>query len=1135
MQTVQIALKKVTSKLLGCYRGGSRKKPARAIRKTVMRSSRNFHARTFFINSLFLLLISGLAYATTVVRPSDDDLIIGARAIVTGRVLSISTRYDDKRDTVFTYITLQVQEAWKAKITSQQIVLKEPGGVYGDHATLFPGVPEFSVDEQVMVYLDTWPDGSLRVHQYFLGKFSLVEDTASGTTAALRAVAGDNVSVVGRATTGTITDRMEVRAYTEMVRSRIASNQILSAIHETRYYTGIPILAYPPEYIPVGNTESSSIEKFALFATSGSPRWFEADKGQPISFKVNTSPGSNPNLPANARPDQIVADVLDAMNALSNVSGSSLRLIMGGTTGSCGLAGNDGNTISFNNCDGYFSPSSGDAGVLAIGGITRFAAHNPRAINRTAFRAVAEADVSFNPYASSAYGNDHCKLQEVLTHELGHAVGIGHSDDSDATMSSSVHFDGRCAGLRENDQNALRGVYPALGTTTSDPAPARTSLLIPRTLNADPSRIAVCDGTPFGSTRLSWSVDNVETFQIRVDSPTGLVLYEGSESTALTGKVVTNGMSFYLLNAANGAVLASTTLNITTSGCPPPDQHRVATNQAGASFVPGRLLVKFRRETTTSRSRQLIAQVSARDAKEIRGTGIHIVELAQGSDAEAVAKAFRLQPEVAFAELDMLIAPSTTPDDPSYPAQWHLPKIGSPAAWATDTGNSNVIIAILDTGVDPNHPDLAPKLVPGWNVYDNNADTHDVYGHGTQVAGAAAATGNNTMGVASVAWGCDIMPIRISDLAGYASLSTVASGLTWAADHGARVANISYAVSDYSSTASAAQYFQSKGGVVTISAGNDGVFDSSPDNPYVLTVSATTNLDNVATFSNTGNNIDLGAPGTMVYTTCNGSAYGYGSGTSFSAPLVAGVAALVLSANPALTPSQVQDILRQSADDKGPAGWDPGYGSGRLNAANAVAMAGNPPPPPPPDTTAPTVSITSPTNGAAVSGVIQILVTASDNVALSLVSSSANGVFLGGYNTVASPYLFYWDTTTAPNGTCPVTATATDGAGNTVTATVSVNVTNAVVDSTAPTIAITSPTNGARVSGNVSVLVSAADNTAVVKVQLYVDGVLTSTSNSAPFTTKWNTGKAGRGTHTVLCKASDAAGNVGTSTITVTK
>src|SRR6185369_4047715 len=116
----------------------------------------------------------------------------------------------------------------------------------------------------------------------------------------------------------------------------------------------------------------------------------------------------------------------------------------------------------------------------------------------------------------------------------------------------------------------------------------------------------------------------------------------------------------------------------------------------------------------------------------------------------------RSQPEVVFAELDRIYEPQTvTPNDPWYANwEWHLKKISAPTAWSTTTGSNSVTIAIIDTGVYASHEDLASKLVSGWNVYSNNSDTSDVYGHGTQVAGAAAAASNNGLGVASVCWGC---------------------------------------------------------------------------------------------------------------------------------------------------------------------------------------------------------------------------------------------------------------------------------------------------------------------------------------------------------------------------------------------
>lgn len=548
-------------------------------------------------------------------------------------------------------------------------------------------------------------------------------------------------------------------------------------------------------------------------------------------------------------------------------------------------------------------------------------------------------------------------------------------------------------------------------------------------------------------------------------------------------------------------------------------------------FVPGRVLVKFRSGMGAVRSHEIIAEAGARDDSEIPGIGVHIVELPASTDEKAFVQALSSRSEVEFAELDRLFAPEAiTPNDPSYPSEWHLPKISGPTAWSTTTGSSSVTIAILDTGCDPTHPDLSSKYVPGWNFYDNNSDTHDVYGHGTGVAGTAAAFSNNGSGVASVAWNCKIMPIRISDLNGYGSISAMANGLTWAADLGVRVANISYRVTTSPTVTSAAQYFQSRGGIVTIAAGNETIFDSTADNPYVLTVSATTSSDTLASWSNTGNNIDLSAPGVNILTTLNGGGYGLWSGTSFSAPIVAGVAALVLSTNPSLTPTQVQDILKQSANDLGAAGWDTSYGWGRVNAANAVAMAQTPPPPPPPvtDTTPPTVSITSPSDSSTVSGTVSIATTASDNVGVASVSLKVDGSLFG--TATATPYTFSWNTTTMSNGTHTLTVTASDAAGNTASASVTVTVYNAG-DTTPPVVNITSPTNGSTASGNVSIQVNVADNIGVVRVDLYVDGVLIANSTTAPFTTKWNARRAASGAHTLQCKAYDAAGNVGTSAI----
>jgi len=544
-------------------------------------------------------------------------------------------------------------------------------------------------------------------------------------------------------------------------------------------------------------------------------------------------------------------------------------------------------------------------------------------------------------------------------------------------------------------------------------------------------------------------------------------------------------------------------------------------------FVPGRVLVKFRANVGLDYARQIVAALGVREDGVLPATGVLVLDLPEQADEAGFANALANRPDVEFAELDRIVKPADVlPNDPWF-VNWegHLRRIQAPTAWSTTVGSSNVVVAILDTGVDANHEDLAGKIVPGWNSYANNSATTDVSGHGTAVAGTAAAASNNGLGVASVCWLCRIMPIRVSDMTGYATYSSIANGLTWAADHGARVANISYVVSDSSTVTSAAQYFQGKGGVVTSSAGNYSTFSNSADNPYVLTVSATDYFDVIYSYSNTGKNIDVAAPGDS-FSTQMGGGYVSTGGTSYSAPIVAGVAALVMSANPSLSADQVQNIVKQSADDLGATGWDPVYGTGRVNAARAVSMAaagGTV------DTIPPTVGFVYPNAGVDVAGAFTVQISASDNTGVSAVELSVDGTSIG--STAISPYAFQWDSRLVANGPHLFSARATDLRGNSSATSITVNVQNLLVDSTPPSVAISSPANGSKVSVNLPVYVNASDNTNVVRVELYADGVLVSASTSAPFTTKWNTKKVSTGAHNLQCRAYDLVGNSGVSQI----
>ncbi len=549
-------------------------------------------------------------------------------------------------------------------------------------------------------------------------------------------------------------------------------------------------------------------------------------------------------------------------------------------------------------------------------------------------------------------------------------------------------------------------------------------------------------------------------------------------------------------------------------------------HSAPADVVPGRILVKPRSRMNESDLQRLFGRHGARQHAAIHRLNVRILHVPDARRA-AVLYALNHNPDIEFAEPDAIVAPDFIPNDPWYPSEWHLPKIQAPQAWDLTTGSSSVIIAILDTGVDGTHPDLAPNMVPGWNLYDNNADTRDVFGHGTAVAGTAAAVGNDAIGVASVAGNCRLMPIRVSDVNGYAAYSTIANALTYAADHGARVANISYKVTASSAVASAAQYFQSKGGVTSVSAGNDGGFDSAKDNPYVLTVGATTADDILASWSCTGNNTDLAAPGQGIITTTRGGGYGSWAGTSFSAPIVAAAAALVISMNPSLSASQVQEILKQTADDLGPAGWDSSYGWGRVNAYKAVLAAAATVPT---DTTAPAATITVPAAGSAMSGTVTIDVGATDNVGVAKVECYINGVLAG--TSAAATTTFYWDTTAYADGSYTLQARAYDAAGNVGTsATMSVSVENAALDVTGPVVDVTSPADGATVLRSAKVYVSSSDDTGVSRVDLEVDGKYYSTSSSATPVFSWNTNKLLGGPHTLQAVAYDAAGNFTRSSV----
>jgi hypothetical protein len=306
--------------------------------------------------------------------------------------------------------------------------------------------------------------------------------------------------------------------------------------------------------------------------------------------------------------------------------------------------------------------------------------------------------------------------------------------------------------------------------------------------------------------------------------------------------------------------------------------------------------------------------------------------------------------------------------------------------------------------------------------------------------------------------------------------------------------------------------------IVILAAGNCGCFDSTPANQNIISVSATDAYDNLASWSSQGNFVDISAPGVGIYSTSNGGGYGSYSGTSLASPVVAGVVALMISANASLLPSDVATLLQANADDLGAAGWDPSFGYGRVNASRAVAAAAASVPVS--DTTPPTATITSPATGSTVTGTVTVAVSASDNTNVARVDLYIDGAFYGSDTT--SPDGFGWNTSTTTNGPHTLSARAVDGAGNVGTsATVTATVSN-LADTTSPTVVITSTTINAN---KLSVSASATDNVAVTKVELYLDGSLIGTKTSTPYTFSVSLNSLALGTHTVNAKAYDNAGN----------
>ncbi|HWI66414.1 MAG TPA: S8 family peptidase [Symbiobacteriaceae bacterium] len=319
-------------------------------------------------------------------------------------------------------------------------------------------------------------------------------------------------------------------------------------------------------------------------------------------------------------------------------------------------------------------------------------------------------------------------------------------------------------------------------------------------------------------------------------------------------------------------------------------------DENAANHVASTVLVKFKPGVNVE---EVIKAQGLLKKGQVYDSDVFVLE-GPGKSATALAKKLSDDPNVEYAELDYIATVEWTPNDPSFGSQWGPKKVQAEAAWNYTQGSSSVLIAIVDTGVDLDHPDLINKVRTDidWDYVNNDATAMDDNGHGTHCAGIAAAQTNNAVGIAGMCPNCQVLPVKVLNSAGSGAFSAIASGIRYAADKGAKVISVSLGGTSSSTTLSdAVTYADGKGSLVIAAAGNNG--NSTPFYPAAYTaavaVAATDSSDYRASFSNYGSYVDVAAPGVSIYSTYWNNTYKSLNGTSMAAPHVSGLAGLLFS------------------------------------------------------------------------------------------------------------------------------------------------------------------------------------------------------------------------------------------------